>query len=72
MIYIVVNDDQAKLISESSDGIEIRDSSGRHLGFVAHGFTNADLATAKSRQASSQQRFETKDVIEHLRTLEVK
>jgi hypothetical protein len=72
MIYIVVNDDQAKLISESPDGIEIRDSSGRHLGYVAHDFTDTDLALAKSRLASSQQRFETKAVIEQLRAMEVK
>ena len=71
MIYIVVDDQQAKLITESSQGIEIRDKAGKHLGFVAHGFSEEDLAVASHRLSSSQPRISTEKVIEHLRALEV-
>ena len=52
MQHIVVNDEQAKIISESPESIEIRDRSGKHLGYVAHGFTDEDIAIAKQRLAS--------------------
>ncbi len=43
--HIVVNDEQAKIISESPDSIEIHDRSGKHLGYVAHGFSDEDIAS---------------------------
>jgi hypothetical protein len=72
MIYIVVDDDQARLIAESSQGVEIRDKQGKHLGFVAHGFSNQDIALAKDRIASTQERFTTQEVLDYLQNLEVK
>jgi hypothetical protein len=70
MVHIVVDDGQAKLISESSENIEIRDRNGRHLGYVAHGFTDKDVALAKQRRASGEPRFTTKQVFDHLDSLE--
>ena len=72
MIYIVVDDEQAKLISETSQGVEIRDRQGKHLGFVAHGFSDADVKLAKSRFGSSEPRLTTKEVLDYLSSLEVK
>ena len=34
MSHIVVDDEQARIISESAESIEIRDRSGKHLGYV--------------------------------------
>jgi hypothetical protein len=47
MQHIIVDDQQAKIISEATELVEIRDPRGRHLGYVAHGFTDEDLAIAK-------------------------
>ena len=72
MPHIVVNDEQAKIISESAVSIEIRDRSGKHLGYVAHGFTDEDVAIAKQRMASDEPRYTTQQVLEHLQSLEHK
>jgi len=69
MLHIIVDDQQAKLISEATEGVEIRDSRGRHLGYVAPGFSDEDLAIAKQRQASDEPRYTTRDVLDHLRSL---
>jgi hypothetical protein len=70
MVHIVVDDQQAKLISEATDGVEIRDIHGRHLGYVAHHFTDEEIATAKKRLASDRVRYTTREVVAHLRSLE--
>ena len=72
MQHIVVDDQQAKLISEATEGVEIRDPRGRHLGYVAHGFTEEDIAIAKQRLASDESRYTTQEVLDHLRSLEPK
>ena len=56
MQHIVVNDQQAKLISEATESVEIRDAQGGHLGYVAHGFTDEDVAIAKKRMGSDEPR----------------
>ena len=43
---------------------------GQHLGYVAHGFTDEDIAIAKQRRASDERRYTTQEVLQHLRTLE--
>ena len=72
MEHIVVNDQQARLISEATESIEIRDAKGSHLGYVARGFTEADIAIAKQRSASDQPRYTTTQVLDHLRSLDRK
>ncbi len=72
MPHIVVNDEQAKIISESAVSIEIRDRSGKHLGYVAHGFTDEDVAIAKQRMASDEPRYTTQEVLDHIQSLEQK
>lgn len=72
MTHIIVDDEQAKLISESSDCIEIRDRNGRHLGFVTQGFSEEDITIAKERMLSDEPRYSTKEVLDHLQSLEPK
>lgn len=66
---MIVDDEQAKLIFESHEGIEIRDRNGKHLGYVAHGFTAEDLAIARQRSASDEPRFTTPQVLAHLESM---
>jgi hypothetical protein len=71
MQHIVVDDEQAKLIAEATDTVEIRDRRGKHLGYVDH-TTEEDIAIAKQRLASDGPRYTTHEVLEHLRSLESK
>ncbi len=70
MPHIVVDDRQAKIISEAAQTVEIRDQHGNHLGYVAHPFTDEDFAVAKRRLQSDEPRFTTQGVLNHLRSLE--
>ena len=70
MPHIVVNEEQARIISETPECVEIRDQNGRHLGYVTPGFSEEDIAIAKQRQASNQPRRTTQEVLEHLQSLE--
>ena len=69
MAHIIVDDEQAKLIAESSGHIEIRDRHGKHLGYVLSGFDEADIALAKERRDSNETRYSTQDVLKHLQSL---
>jgi len=70
MPHIIVDDQQAKIIADGADSVEIRDQHGNHLGFVAHGFSDDDIAIAKQRLESEEPRVTTPEVLEHLRSLE--
>ena len=70
MPHIVVDEEQARIISESAENIEIRDQSGRHLGFVAHSFSEQDIAAARTRAVSDEPRLTTGEVLDHLQSLE--
>ena len=72
MTHIVVDDEQARIISGSGESIEIRDRNGKHLGYVAHGFTDEDIALAKERMASDEPRYTTQEVLSHIESLEQK
>ncbi len=72
MQHIVVDEQQARLVSEATESIEIRDPRGRHLGYVAHGFTDEDLAIARQRLASGMPLYTTPQVLAHLRSLETR
>lgn len=72
MPHIVVDDQQAKVIFEATESVEIRDRRGKHLGYVAHGFTEEDIAIARRRIASDEPRYTTQEVLDHLRSLETK
>ena len=72
MQHIVVDDQQAQIISKAADVVAIRDRQGNHLGFVAHGFTDEDIAVAKQRLASDERRYTTQEVMDHLDSLDAK
>lgn len=72
MTHIIVDDEQAKVIRESAASIEIRDRTGRHLGYVAHGFSDEDIEIARQRRQSDEPRLTTAQVLEHLRSLGAK
>ena len=72
MAHIVLNDEQARIISESAESIEIRDRNGKHLGYVAHRFTDEDIAIAKERMASDEPRYTTQEVVDHIQSLHQK
>ena len=72
VLHITVDDEQAKIIRESTENIEIRDRNGKHLGFATAGFTDEDIAIAKERMASDAPRYTTQQVLEYLRSLETK
>jgi hypothetical protein len=67
-----VDDQQAKIISEAKESVEVRDARGGRLGYVTHGFTDEDIAIAKDRHASDEPRFSTREVLDHLQYLERK
>lgn len=66
--HIVVDDQQAKIIAEATHCVEIRDRNGEHLGYVAHGFTEEDLAVARRRLESGEPRRTTREVLDRLRS----
>lgn len=66
---IIVDDEQAKLIRQHSENIEIRDRSGKRLGFVAHGFSEDDFAIALQRLNSDEPRYTTQQVLSHIESL---
>lgn len=70
--FIVISDEQARIIMESAGHIEIRDRQGRVLGTASSVFTETDAALAKKQLASKTPRFTTKQVLRHLRSLETK
>ena len=70
MPQIVVDDHRTKGISEATGSVEILDQHDKHLGYVAHGFTDEDIAIAKQRLAWSEPRYTTAAVPGYLRSLE--
>lgn len=70
MVCIVVDDDQAKLIRNSGEGVMLRDSQGQFLGFVQLGLTDEEFAEAKRVLASDSPRYTTEQVLAHLKSLE--
>jgi hypothetical protein len=72
MPHIVIDEQQARLISEATGDVEIRDAEGRHLGYVAHGFGDEDIAIARQRLGSEHSRYTTREVLDHVRSLEHK
>jgi len=72
MIHIVIDDQQAKLLSEADECVEIRDRQGNHLGFVSHGFSQEDIRIARERLTSDQPRMKVDEILANLRSMETK
>ena len=54
MVQIVVTPDQAKVLSEAKDSVEIVDLHGNRLGFFARPFSKPDIVIALARAASNE------------------
>jgi hypothetical protein len=70
MIRIVLSDEQAKAVEDSSGAVELRDSRGRLVGYVARTSSPEDIAAAKGRLSSSGPWYTTAQVLGHLQSLE--
>ena len=70
--HVMLDDEQARIVLQSSETVELRDRHGRHLGYVAHGFSEEDFAAARRRRESTEPRYSTQEVLDHLRSLETK
>lgn len=70
MTYIILNDEQARLVKGAEGTIEVRDSAGRHLGYLTHGFTPEEIDEARRRAASDGPWSTTAEVLEHLKSLD--
>lgn len=72
MIRIVVNDEQAKAITERRESVEIVDASGKRVGYLPPPSVEDEIRIAKERLASNQERVPSSVVLERLRALEGK
>jgi hypothetical protein len=70
MPYIVLNDDQTKVVFSSMQPVQIRDQKGNVLGCISPIWTEGDIADAKGRLSSNEPRFTTEQVLAYLQSLE--
>jgi hypothetical protein len=75
MPEIVVSDQQAQLISEAHDPVEVRDSRGRILGVISRsvaGDDSGEIEEMKRRMQTRHRSYSTTEVVDHLHSLETK
>jgi hypothetical protein len=71
MAHIVLNAEQAKVVSASLDPVEVRDEQGHVLGTFTPLWTREDIEQAKKVLADPNTKWYTFDeVMAHLRSLE--
>ena len=66
MVELVVTPEQAKLLSEAKDSVEIVDADGNRLGFFARRFSENEVATARLRAAGRNAGRTTDEVLGRL------
>jgi hypothetical protein len=69
MVELVVTAEQAKLLAEAKDSVEIVDGKGNRLGFFARQFSGRDVTIAISRVASGHAGRPTAEILERLKSL---
>ena len=69
MRFIILNEEQARVVLDSSELIELRDQMGKVLAHVEPPVPEAEIAEAKRRLASDQRRWPSARVQELLATL---
>lgn len=72
MVQLVLTDEQARVLAESGGDVVLRDSAGRHLGYVSQGFSAKDIAEAQRRLATPGPRLSTAEVLAKLQGLDQK
>lgn len=70
MVQVVATADQAKVLAESTDCVEIVDANGNRLGMVLRPPSDEDIQIAKDRIAGDGKRYTTEEVVSRLRSLE--
>lgn len=56
-----------KLFAEACDPVEIVDTNGKCIGFLAKPFDQEDVQLAKESLVSDEPRYSTEQVLQHLR-----
>ena len=51
MVQVTLDDQQARIIAEANDVVEVLDHTGRVLGYVMHGFSADEISLARQRCA---------------------
>lgn len=69
MIRVALTDEQTRLVAASTEEVQLTDSEGRVLGVLVPDVPAADLRAATASLQSSERRYTTAEVIEHLGTL---
>lgn len=70
MIRLILNDDQSKAVENAASTMEIRDATGRLLGYLQPSPSDARIAAAKERAKSDGPWRTTDQVIDRLQSLE--
>ncbi len=70
MTQIVLNDDQLNAVRAAKDAVALRDAQGNLIGYISPPPSQEVIAEAKRRLHSSGPWFSTKEVLEHLNSLE--
>ncbi len=69
MVKLVVSAEQAKVLTEARESVEILDPKGNRLGFFARPFSDHEIELARSRATAGQPGHSTADVLERLASL---
>jgi hypothetical protein len=69
MSQIVLDEQQAKILTQADEQVEIRDPAGHLLGYASPITTAADIAEARRALASPGPRYTTEQVLQYLESL---
>ena len=69
MVKLVVSAEQAKVLTEARESVEILDPKGNRLGFFARPFSDHEIELARSRATAGQPGRSTADVLDRLASL---
>ena len=78
MSDLIISHEQAKILSDATLPVAIRDPDGKLVGYASpgadepksHGFTREEIARARQIAESDGPWYTTQQVMEHLRSLE--
>jgi len=72
MVELVVSPEQARLLTETHESVEIVDSSGNRLGFFARRFSDRDIEAALARARAGASARSTDEVLDRLNALDAR
>ena len=70
MTRIVLSDDQARAVQAAAGVVEVRDGRGNLLGYVSPPPSDAEITAARRRLESDGPWYTTREVMDHLKSLE--